>query len=585
MSTIFHVPELQNKPSKSGFDLSRKNSFTAKIGEILPIWHASTLIGDKFKIQIQHLTRTMPLQTSAFTRFTEYFDFFFVPYSQLYRNSRMVLTEMRNNPQFAQSAAQPSPVGINLPWFNSADFIGSAKFASGTAPYLNIIFNDGTPAGSANSGKPSNMDYQNFSLGLQSLKLWNYLGGTYCKESILTIPNDSGNWWPTSRPYSLFPFAAYQKIYFDFYRFDQWENNAPQCYNFDYLGADCQLTRTMMAQMDKRNNIFTLRHSNYPKDLFFGMLPSPQYGDPAVAAVTYSGNSGSVDALVASGSSSGSLQVKIDSSITDDPSITSEFSSAISVLELRQAKALQRYREVIGTGSQDYRSMAKKIFGKEVPAHMSNLVQYLGGFRSTININDVVNQNLAMEGDKATIQGTGYGEDEQNKPISFEANDYGIIMCLYRVIPILDYALRAPHFDMMKTEVDDFANPFFDRLGLQELPSFYLDDVANSIKGKNLGYVPRYFEYKTGVDVVNGNFREQMSNWIAAVTPEYLSGLDSSQHFNINKDFFKVNSHLVDSIFFQESDTSVTSDQFLVNANIGVKAVRPLDYTGLPNGN
>lgn len=589
---LFKVPNLTNKPSRSGFDLSHKNSFSAKIGELLPITHRHMMIGDKAKLRIQHKTVTLPLESSAFTRFTEYFDFFFVPYSQLYRNTPQILMQMQNNPQYAASINSASPIGIQLPWFNSADLVGS-DFNSQRAfiPYLHFTGKDSTP--------PTNVNYQGFSLGYEALKLYNYIGGSYVDESWLLKSSSSPG--IQSHPYSVFPWAAYQKIYFDYYRFHQWEKNAPQCYNFDYLTGNLQLTLQMMKQMNPQSNLFTLRHCNYPKDLFFGMLPSPQYDTPSIAHVSsynittdHQSDPTSVaqktvnkQSVVSAGEESittGEEVIKLGLPYVgnyDDPG--TDINLGIDILELRRAKALQRYREVIGTGNQDFVSMAKKVYGEDIPKHYSNQVQYLGGFSNVIEISTVVNNNLAGDNSQPDMKGIAQGVDEQNGVINFECDTPGILMCIYRVIPLLDYALRAPHFDLLKTEVDDYPNPFFDRLGLQELPSTYLSDTTIP---RTLGYVPRYFDSKTAVDVVNGVLRNEMKHWIAAFTDEYVtSWLGSSNFVSINKDFFKVNAHLVDTVFFQEATESVSSDQFLINANIDFKVVRNLDYDGLPKGN
>lgn len=593
MANIFHVPNLTNKPSKNGFDLSFKNSFSAKIGELLPIMHRTLMPGDKVKLKIQHRTVTTPLESSAFTNFTEYFDFFFVPYRLLHRDAPQILTQTINNPQYATAINKASVVGTQLPWFNYNDVLGTYTFSSSNTsnyPWIARLWQN-------NNGQSVN--YQGFNLGFEALKLWNYLGGTHVDESYFsTVAGDHGT-SNTSHPYSALPFAAYQKIYFDYYRFDQWENNRPECYNFDYLTGTMQLTKSVIGLSDKQSNLFTLRHCNYPKDLFFGVLPAPQYDTTAVAQVSaYQPWSTSGDIPSAQPEKRDVLVYKDPNNMSYSPLVVEDFENGeegdyvntdfgIDIFELRRAKALQRYREVVGTGNQDYRSMVKKIYGEDVPKHYSQQCQYLGGFRNVIDVNTVVNNNLA-DGAQPQMMGLAEGKDEQSKPISFEADEHGCIMCIYRVIPLLDYALHAPHFDLMKTEVDDFANPFFDRLGLQELPWYYLSDRSLSRPDEIIGYVPRYFDYKTSVDVVNGCFRTTMKHWIAALDNSYVSEFLTSQSPGVGSfsyDFFKINAHLVDNIFFLKATQSVDTDQFLINSNIEFHAVRNLDYDGLPKGN
>ena len=48
MANVLTPPELHDKNSRSGFDLSNKVLFTSKFGEILPVKYWETLPGDAF---------------------------------------------------------------------------------------------------------------------------------------------------------------------------------------------------------------------------------------------------------------------------------------------------------------------------------------------------------------------------------------------------------------------------------------------------------------------------------------------------------------------------------------------------------
>ena len=103
MANIMSMKSMRNKPSRNGFDLSLKKNFTAKAGELLPVMVKEVLPGDTFKINLKAFTRTQPVNTAAFARIREYYDFFFVPYDLLWNKSNTVLTQMYDNPQHAVS--------------------------------------------------------------------------------------------------------------------------------------------------------------------------------------------------------------------------------------------------------------------------------------------------------------------------------------------------------------------------------------------------------------------------------------------------------------------------------------------------
>jgi hypothetical protein len=76
---LFNLKDSRNHPRRSAFDLSSKVAFSAKSGERLPIKWYFTMPGDKFTLKRQHFTRTQPVNTSAYTRIREYYDWFWVP--------------------------------------------------------------------------------------------------------------------------------------------------------------------------------------------------------------------------------------------------------------------------------------------------------------------------------------------------------------------------------------------------------------------------------------------------------------------------------------------------------------------------
>ena len=70
-SDIMGLHGLKNKPSRNSFDVSARNLFTAKIGELLPCAVYEMNPGDSIRIDASYFTRTAPLQSAAFTRLRE----------------------------------------------------------------------------------------------------------------------------------------------------------------------------------------------------------------------------------------------------------------------------------------------------------------------------------------------------------------------------------------------------------------------------------------------------------------------------------------------------------------------------------
>lgn len=100
---LFNLSSVKNHPRRSGFDLSSKVAFTAKVGELLPVKWTLTMPGDKFSLKEQHFTRTQPVNTSAYTRVREYYDWFWCPLHLLWRNAPEVIAQIQQNVQHASS--------------------------------------------------------------------------------------------------------------------------------------------------------------------------------------------------------------------------------------------------------------------------------------------------------------------------------------------------------------------------------------------------------------------------------------------------------------------------------------------------
>ena len=79
MAHFTGLKELQNHPHKAGFDIGSKNIFTAKVGELLPVYWDMAIPGCDYDIDLAYFTRTRPVQSAAYTRIREYFDFYAVP--------------------------------------------------------------------------------------------------------------------------------------------------------------------------------------------------------------------------------------------------------------------------------------------------------------------------------------------------------------------------------------------------------------------------------------------------------------------------------------------------------------------------
>lgn len=581
MANIMSMLKLRNKPTRDGFDLSRKVNFTAKIGELLPVVAVDVLAPDKFEIDLKGFSRTMPIATPAYARIREYYDWFFVPYSLLWNRANTVLSQMNNNPQHAVSIDPTAQLGLN----GEMPYVTTEQIYS----YINKMATE-----RANN-------YFGYSRAELTAKLAQYLGyGTY-DDAVTTVWNSN---YANNLDMNIFRFLAYQKIYADFYRDSQWEKISPSTFNIDYMsGVDSMNVNisTAVEAFYENYNFMDLRYCNWQRDLFHGVLPHAQYGSPAVVpldsfdvnhlllkdAASSSSYTGTLTTSVVGG-----LQKTSDGSFVDvgSGSVTS-FSGGFSVLALRQYEFLQKWKEIAQSAPQDYKSQMEAHWNVSIPDAYSEMSNYLGGFSTIIDIGEVVNTNLSDD-NAATLAGKGISVN--NGKVTFDANGrYGVLMCIYHAVPLLDYTTSFVDPLVTKINAEDFAIPEFDRIGMQPV---YLHNLMNNTNGDfPLGYAPRYIEYKTAFDYSLGGFRKGLSNWIMKFGDEEVQAALSRRDSNnevifpsvddgvvTNYTFFKVNPNVVDPLFTPQADSSVDTDVILASTYFDIKAVRALDRDGLP---
>ena len=596
--SLFSLKDIRNHPRRSAFDLSSKVAFSAKSGELLPIKWYFTMPGDKFTLKRQHFTRTQPVNTSAYTRIREYYDWFWVPLHLLWRNAPEVISQMQSNVQHAGSQTSALTLGNYLPTISCEN--------------LNLVL----------SHLSEKTNYFGFDRSDLSYKLLQYLrfgnSNSGAKKNYGTsIPLSDATYSQKYRfnlNLSIFPLLAYKKFCQDYFRYSQWQGSSPYLWNIDYYtGAQQQLFSSIPAAGDTywtNNTMFDLEYCNWNKDMFMGVLPDTQFGDVASISVgsvdaleapvgtiekgTFYSSSVGSQAVTATGQNAG-FGVQFRPSTPVGQPIVANFagidSLSFDVLALRRGEALQRWKEISLNVPQNYRAQIKAHFGVDVGENMSGMSTYVGGDSSSLDISEVVNTNL-QSGDsqsEAVIAGKGVGSSQGSE--KFEARDWGVLMCIYHNVPLLDYVSSAPDPQFFVSQNTDLPIPELDSIGMQSIPVSYFTNGDVELDGGfsrpdfTMGYLPRYYSWKTSYDYVLGAFTTTEKEWVAPITPSIWKNMLSSlagvnPQFTYN--FFKVNPSVLDSIFQVNADSKWDTDPFLINCAFDVKVVRNLDYSGMP---
>lgn len=564
---------------RSSFDLSSKKLFTAKVGEILPVYWQIAIPGNKYRISSDWFTRTVPVNTAAYTRIKEYYDFYAVPLRLISRALPQAFTQMTDYMTSAASNTANTEMltsvpnttlnllSLGLQAINGKDVFDDAglPYVYGASKILDMLGYGSFLAAS----NPAKAVITKAYLGLDSV-------------------GDSSNplIYSKSQTVNLLPLFTYQKIYYDSFSNSQWEKHLAYAYNVDYWDGKSQLTLSP--------EMLQLRYANYPKDYFMGMLPNSQYGSVAIMPSTFLPSAPPNRVLAVTSSATpdsnssvvnpvNSTSVATDSANKTSSSRFVDINTDLSALSIRATEYLQRWKEVVQFSSKDYSDQMAAQFGIKAPEYMGNHSHYIGGWSNVININEVLNTNLESDNSQAVIAGKGVGS-ASGHTLTYDCGaEHQVIMCVYHAVPLVDWNLTGQNPQLTVTSITDFPQPAFDQLGMQAVPALNLQNNPSRTVSGPLGYNLRYWQWKSNIDTVHAGFRSGLvyQSWCAPI--DGWSILTSSGSWSYKS--MKVRPQQLNSIFEPQvsgQNCSVAYDQLLCNVNFQVYAVQNLDRNGLP---
>lgn len=655
-SNIMGLHGLKNKTSKNSFDLSHRNLFTAKVGELIPCSVFELNPGDTINLDTSYFTRTAPLDSAAYTRLRENVQFFFVPYSQLWKYFDSQVMNMTSTPNGADISRVATGLTSNSKITTQMPFVQYKALHEELTAQANAGIDSLSSTTFLNSALNNNGEYR----WACSAKLLQMLGyGNFPEQNFGIASNQAHYELDTfgasgsadtqlNLNLSIFRLLAYHKVCNDHYTYRQWQPyNAYLC-NVDYLVPDKSGSLDISSLLPWKNNLsgkdnltlLDMRFSNLPLDYFNGVLPTPQFGSESVVNLNLGTASGSGSftgvtgnqkqdskfvgysyiedydgskvtntdfsslysqgegVVVEKNNASRSLRIPYNHvhDFSGNVDISTSLNGSLSIAALRQATALQKYKEIQLANDSDFVSQIEAHFGV-TPKHSDTVSYFLGGASSMIDINPQINSNLADWSQSNAIKAAPLGQGHAK--IKFTADTYGIVLGIYRCVPVLDYAHVGVDRTLLKTDASDFVIPELDSIGMQQtvvgeicMPSFH-DGYSSILQVKpstSYGYAPRYSEYKTSFDRYNGEFCYSLSNWVTGLNLSRLRSMifvegtsDSGNLPNrLAPELFNCRPDLVKSIFLNEKTNLTQDDNLFVGLVNMAYVIRRLSRYGLP---
>lgn len=449
------------KISANTFNLSHSVKLSLAGGYLVPIACVETLPGDLITYSSTVLTRLAPLIAPVMHEMDVSVSRFFVPNRLLWDN-------------WEKFMSNPIP-DINTP----------------VKPYFeNVEVEEG-----------SLFDY----LGAPTVNATNESGSTFQQFDYI-------------RKIDALPAAAYQRIWFDYFRD---ENLQP--------GEWTPLT-------DGENSIdppspfwLELRQRAWQHDYFTSCLPFAQKGVPVEIPVTdfedvqvlvkdESGNNfrnwnstGDISGPNTSGALAGSNP---NFAVNELYASTSELSdmATITVQNLRWAVKLQEFLEKNARGGTRYTEIIRAHWNVISSDARLQRAEFLGYESNPVVISEVLQTSQSTGSGTPQGEMAGHGLSVgSTKTTRYFCEEYGFFIAILNIRPKTAYS-QGLHRKFTRWSPLDYAWPTFAHIGEQEVlkQEIYYADEGNE---ETFGYLPRYSEYRTEPDRIAGVFRTSLSYW------------------------------------------------------------------------
>ncbi|AYQ58162.1 putative VP1 [Microviridae sp.] len=587
----FFDKKIKSNISRSVFDLSYLNTFSADFGQLIPCYVEHTLPNEDYEIRIESIIRCInPPLVPLLSRMRAFFHYYWIDYNSLWRGFQSFITKGRNN-----------------------DFITTVPSVKVTQDAIDQgLFGRGT--------------------------LSDYLGFNVVDYSALANGHIT--------VFNALSMVMYQKIYRAFYMNQNlyYEGNLRKMWFPRYDGDFRLKTENPYVDIAAKDTpsdeyniedigLGVLRYRNFVEDYFTSALPWPQRGDApeltsegvanidgipvgvltdqgwqvlnltaasdGMGVSTLANNNGGtfnpIDRLtsVPAGSFIGSLNAgMLDNqlgglvkkfNLTAKGTAAVSLSQGITLAALRELNSAQRILEKMAHIDGSYGEFCLTFFGNKPKSAEEHDPIYIGGAYQAIQMSDVLQSGGTVGSqiggqDAVTIQGTqsGYAFSHDDGYIGkFHSDDYGIIMGIISIMPDLMYSQGIRRQDSMQVQ-EEFYLPERAGLGPQAILNrelFYDPSAGDDQNNGLFAYISRYDQYRYRSNEIHGLVADDtnLSFFPYTQSRKFNTLPKYSQEFmttkgNVRKDFL----------------TAPDEVPFIVQVANNVRAVRPLPYYAVP---
>lgn len=451
---------------RSDVNMSAIHVGSTDFGRMDVVYHTELIRGDNVKMKLTSMLRAAPMPCPTFGKFRRSLRVFFVPHR--------ILT---------------APANFNAGTFSWDEWINGQT--SSSHPYFSVASLKLVYAGSASSAAliSSLPSWRDACRLASQLRFPAYI---YNMSKDAAIPSNN-----VAR-FNPFPAAAYQRIFWDWYR-DASLIDETNLLTYVPLLPSGELSSTLSLPY------LTPRYCCWDKDYFTTAKTNPQSGQKSAVAP----NSTTVDAATLN-----PKNVQASNGYFANMGTTAK----IPVQFIRAAEALQKYLERNNlAGSRLIDRMVARFGGSRNVVRL-NMSEYLGQVEDTMVVGDITASNdlsstTAQDnafnlGGQGSIMGQQSGKSygrSASDTIEYHAEETGTLMVISTLVPSTGYYQGIDRSLTRGTSDDkfDYFTPELQGIGYQ--PVYLQELYADASSSQLFGFAPRYADYLFQPDVVSGD--------------------------------------------------------------------------------